>query len=236
MAARVAFEFGCFLTGGDSAEADELLRYAERLADTLELPGLIEQAAAWRERSGNVAAQPDARRGATPAVGYLTLRQDGEFWRCSCDGADFRVKDTKGVRMLSRLLGSPGKEFHVLDLSGSAARVPGDAGPLLDDRARREYQGRIAELRAEVEEAGDWNDPERAAAAQAELDTLAAELSRAFGLDGRKRPAGSAAERARVNVQRRLRDAIGRIGQLSPDAGRHLTWAVKTGMFCRYEP
>jgi endogenous inhibitor of DNA gyrase (YacG/DUF329 family) len=39
-----------------------------------------------------------------------------------------------------------------------------------------------------------------------------------------------------VNVQRRLKDAIARIGRECPIAGRHLEWAVKTGAFCSYRP
>ena len=72
--------------------------------------------------------------------------------------------------------------------------------------------------------------------AREELDVLTTELTRAFGLGGRERRAGKAAERARVNVQRRIKDAIGRIEKLNPAAARHLQWAVKTGMYCSYDP
>ena len=43
-------------------------------------------------------------------------------------------------------------------------------------------------------------------------------------------------ERARVNVQRRIKDAIGRIGQSLPEVGRHLEATVRTGTFCVYDP
>jgi tetratricopeptide (TPR) repeat protein len=43
-------------------------------------------------------------------------------------------------------------------------------------------------------------------------------------------------ERARVNAQRRLREAIRRIGDELPELGRHLSWAVKTGAVCVYAP
>jgi hypothetical protein len=33
-----------------------------------------------------------------------------------------------------------------------------------------------------------------------------------------------------------VRDAIRRIGERLPELGRHLSWAVKTGVFCVYEP
>jgi hypothetical protein len=63
-----------------------------------------------------------------------------------------------------------------------------------------------------------------------------AELSRADGIGGRERRTGSAAERARANVQRPLRDAVERITQHSPGVGKHLDWTLKTGMYCVYDP
>jgi hypothetical protein len=56
------------------------------------------------------------------------------------------------------------------------------------------------------------------------------------GLGGRSRRSGSDAERARVNVQRRLRDALRRIAELNPEIGRHLEDSVRTGTFCQYSP
>lgn len=44
------------------------------------------------------------------------------------------------------------------------------------------------------------------------------------------------AEHARVNVTRRLRQAIDRVGALAPDLGRHLATSVRTGTRCVYEP
>jgi len=43
-------------------------------------------------------------------------------------------------------------------------------------------------------------------------------------------------ERARVNVQRRLRDAIKRVTAQCPAAGRHLDRSVRTGTYCKYDP
>jgi hypothetical protein len=44
------------------------------------------------------------------------------------------------------------------------------------------------------------------------------------------------AERARVNVTRAIRTAIGRIEEVLPELGRHLDRSVQTGYYCRYEP
>jgi hypothetical protein len=72
--------------------------------------------------------------------------------------------------------------------------------------------------------------------ATSELEFITRELSRAYGLGGRKRRSGSAAERARVNVRRRLKDAIERIGEQLPDAGTYLANTIKTGTYCKYVP
>ena len=59
---------------------------------------------------------------------------------------------------------------------------------------------------------------------------------RAVGLGGRARRAGGATERARVNVQRRIADAIHRIQEHDATLGRHLSRAVRTGAYLSYLP
>ena len=96
---------------------------------------------------------------------------------------------------------------------------------MLDERSRREYRRRLESLRAELEEAESLNDFAGAEAAREEIEQLTAELSRAFGLGGRVRRAGSNVERARVNVQRRLKHALDTyrqgvpIGRAAPGMG-----------------
>ena len=139
--------------------------------------------------------------------------------------------------MLAMLVARPDTEVHVLDLSGGAAiRGQPDAGPALDAKARGEYESRLGDLREELAEAESFGDAGRAEAAREEIDFIARELSRAFGLGGRARRSGADAERARVNVRRRLKDAITRIGEQSDRAGRYLENTVKTGTYCRYTP
>jgi hypothetical protein len=88
----------------------------------------------------------------------------------------------------------------------------------------------------DLEEAERFNDVERAARLREELDFIAAELSRAVGLGGRDRKAGSAAERARVNVTRAIRGAVRAIAEHDARLGHHLERSVKTGIFCTYDP
>src|SRR4029453_1764035 len=112
----------------------------------------------------------------------------------------------------------------------------GDAGEHLDRDARDAYRARLEDLEEERREAEQFGDAARARRAQDEIDFLAAELARAVGLGGRARKAGAAAERARVAVQKRIREAIRKIGDELPPLGHHLTMTVQTGTFCAYRP
>jgi hypothetical protein len=150
------------------------------------------------------------------------------------------------MRYLAELIACAGVERHVLDLvdrvEGVAAadgldrRMLGDAGDVLDARARVAYRHRIEQLRADADEALAAGRLETAEHHQAELDLLVAQLAQAFGLGGRSRRAASAAERARLNVTRALRTAIARVAAADPAAGEVLDRRVRTGLYCAYEP
>jgi hypothetical protein len=99
----------------------------------------------------------------------------------------------------------------------------GDAGELLDARAKAAYRARLGELAAELEEAQRWNDPGCASTAAAERDFLLGELARAVGLGGRDRRAASHAERARLNVTRAIRAAMANLACANP------SWAAAGG-------
>ena len=161
------------------------------------------------------------------------------------------LPDRKGMRHLSRLLAHPGREFHVLDLAAAEAGNPihadddeaaaahfgfGDAGEMLDAKAKSAYQRRLAEIDDDIEDARARRDHIREEQADAERDFLVRELSRAVGLGGRGRRAGSVSERARSGITRAIRQAIGRIQQHNPDLGQHLQRTIRTGTYCSYLP
>jgi hypothetical protein len=180
------------------------------------------------------------------------FRREGDYWTVIFDGHTVRVRDLKGMHYLARLLADPGREYHVLDLvaaetgsgpqvdSSQAARLPrsvlGDAGEMLDARAKDAYRRRLAEIDDDLEQAHAIGDGERAAQADAERDFLIRELSRAVGLSGRDRRAASASERARAGVTRAVRQAITRIAEHLPPLGEHLSRTIRTGTYCAYMP
>ena len=107
---------------------------------------------------------------------------------------------------------------------------------MLDARAKEAYRRRLAEIEEDIEEARAMADAGRATQAGAERDFLVRELSRAVGLGGRDRIAGSASERARASVTRAVRQAMTRIRQHHPPLAKHLDHAIHTGTYCAYLP
>jgi tetratricopeptide (TPR) repeat protein len=196
------------------------------------------------ERLGTRATAP----GAEVECRVATLhRADRSWWTVSCGPTTARLRNSKGLRYLADLVSHPGVDRHALDLVDLVEGVPddatvpdrrrlGDAGELLDGVARDRYRRRIAQLRQEVEDALAVEDDDLAARTQTELDALVAELARAFGLGGRARRAGSAAERARLNVTRAVRAAIANLVVVVPEAGAVLDRRVRTGLYCSYRP
>jgi tetratricopeptide (TPR) repeat protein len=235
---------------GDQRRAGRLLDQGLAAASALGMAAVVEGIQTLR--AGEAPAEGPAADAATPEVTRNLFRREGEYWTVRYEGSVVRLKDTKGLRHLARLLGQPGRELHVIDLEATDGRPPepapagggelearpdlGDAGAMLDATAKAAYKARLDELRAEVEEAERGNDPARAAKARDERDFLVAELARAVGLGGRDRRAASHAERARLNVTRAIRSAMANLARADPALGEHLSRTVRTGRYCSYTP
>ncbi|HZD00382.1 MAG TPA: BREX system ATP-binding domain-containing protein, partial [Actinomycetes bacterium] len=230
--ARTRYEYARMLIrrgqAADRGKALQLLDRAVATARTLGLAQVAQEISALREigTGGTVTRVADEASATTEAH---VFRREGDFWTVAYGGSVVRVRDSKGLRHLARLLAQPAREFHVVDLEAAESKSGqeagsersaragaaelqvrpdlGDAGELLDATAKAAYKARVEELRAELEEAEGFNDPGRAAKARQELDFLVGELARAVGLGGRDRRAASHAERARLNATRAIRAA-----------------------------
>jgi len=229
--------------GGDERGATLELRAAQ---------AIFEELGVTHQTSRAEAIEGDAKGEAPIASGVNRFLREGDYWSVTFDGRTVRVRDAIGMRYLARLLADPGREFHVLDLvaSGTGGTEPalggpepglqyataGDAGEMLDARAKEAYRRRLAEIDEDFEEARAIGDAERAAQADAERDFLIRELSRAVGLGGRDRRAGSGSERARASVTRATRHAMARLREHDPGLGVHLDRAIRTGTYCAYQP
>lgn len=223
---------------GDRARADELWDAARAVAERLDMPGLAARCRAARAGHTEATAPHVPPTSIdVPATEELSISRDGALWVIRGRGTIARVRDSRGMQMLARLIGEPGCEVHAIDLDGDGGTADGgDAGEMLDPKAKAAYRKRLAELTQDLEEAEAWRDAERAERVRLEIDALARELSRAVGLGGRDRRVGAAAERARINVQRRIAYAIQQIKSSAPPLGEHLAARIRTGTCCIYDP
>ena len=237
---RFLVEFEERVTFGRAPETGEPLRWLLhvnpfRRAEDVEriTTGLTQAGLPLDPDTARVALSVSPTPGQPLATAQFRL-QDGR-WHLVFDNAAVTLGDSKGLRDLASLLACPGEERHCLELAGRPADLGGDAD-VLDDRARREYRARLAELQRELDEAERDSDLARGGRAQEEMDALVEALSSALGLSGRARALGSGAERARSAVTWRIRSAIKKIAAAHPSLGRHLENSVRTGTYCSYQP
>jgi hypothetical protein len=235
--AIMEYDLGCILAAADrGAEAETLLESAERAAGKIGMPGLAARAAARRRQAPLPALAAQAPARPTAATSF-DMAREGDAWRLRFGERSFLVKDSRGMQLLARLVERPGEEVHVLALGSDEAGkslVEGPGGSVIDARTRAEYKARLIDLSGELDEAEAMADLGRVDTLRREKDQLEAEMLAAIGVGGKARSTGSASERARVNVQRRLKDAVARIGELDPAGGAYLEKAVRTGTYCRF--
>jgi hypothetical protein len=151
------------------------------------------------------------------------------------------------------LLAHPGEDLHVLTLLATTngpgpeqavaaaqaageltATRPGDAGVLLDAQAKAAYRQRLQELRSDLANAQAAGDTQGAQRVEEEIDFLTGELTRAVGLGGRDRRAGSTIERSRINVTKAIKAALRSVAAANPSLGHHLAACIRTGAYCSY--
>ena len=166
---------------GDVERARELLQRGLDRAEEVGVPRLDERLARAARCCPRRRARPRPRPrppSRPPARHTRCSAREGDVWRLEYEGRTLRVRDAKGVRHLALLLANPGIEFHAVDVATAAegGAAPGaqsadglavqagtgDAGPALDSPAKADYRSRLEDLRAEIEEAEAFNDPERA--------------------------------------------------------------------------
>lgn len=242
----------------DAQAHEEALRLYRRALKASESVAVPQEVVSDLEQRLEVARQDVATVATTqprePQSGgpHNSFVKEGEYWTVTYEGRSSRVKDTKGIRYVAHLLANPGRELHVLDLAGELGTTRpaanqraeasldsdafGDLGSVLDPQAKRELKHRLEELREEAEQADEFNDLERSSRAREEMDSIVQYLAGAVGLRGRDRKAGSAAERARVNVTKTVKDAVRRLADADRKLGDHLTTTIRTGTFCSYTP
>lgn len=225
---RVAGDLASLLGRNDEARRwyDETIAIGERMR----APAIVTMARDRIAALGTSAAASKAGSARTLGIG-----REGDAWRVVWGATTILVRDAKGVQYLAELIAHPGTERHVTQLVGAEGPMSGGV-PVLDERAKREYAERARSLKSELDEARSFNDTARASKLEAELEALGDQLAASVGLGGRDRKMSSDVERLRINVQRRIKDAIQRIGEYDAELARYLGRTIKTGTFCSYDP
>ena len=122
----------------DRDRVARLLGEAGAAAREFGMPGLL-------RRVGEIALAPEN-----------VFRHEGDTWRISYAGREIRLHHVKGLADIAALIRADGRELPAIRLAGS--HVDGGAAfgadPVLDQRAQQEYRTRLAELDADLEEAG----------------------------------------------------------------------------------
>jgi adenylate cyclase len=254
---NLASRLGSQALGGQILLAPRAFAYVADLVDVeavgpLQLEGFHDPVEAYNV-TGLTDSTPSLDDPATidQRLAANTFVREGDFWSLTYEGVVVRLKDSKGLRDIARLMATPGREVAAVDLASGAHRPAGRAasaiadlglgvetaaGETLDAEARTQYRSRLADLEEEISEAEVNNDPERASRAREENEFLLAELGAAVGLGGHPRRLLDPAERARKAVTERVHEAITHIEKIHHGLGRHLRRSVRTGSFCVYDP
>ncbi len=166
-----------------------------------------------------------------------SLVRHGGAWTISWRHESGTLPHLKGLADIATLVGRRDKEVSALELAGGPAVSGVGTDAMTDLQSLDAYRRRLADLDADIDDANRDADIGRSEHLDMERQQLLAELRRVTGLGGRIRSnSNDPAERARKAVSGRIRDAIGRLADLTPDLAAHLDRSIKTGLRCSYAP
>jgi tetratricopeptide (TPR) repeat protein len=207
---------------GDADDLDRARESLDRAIETGTAIGLDARVATWTQQRADF------------EVFAGTVVRHGTVYAFDAGNESATVPDSVGMRYLLALLTHPGEDLAAGDLAG----VVNESGsqPILDDRARREFQRRVVEIESELDDADRAADIERSSRLRAELDALLEELERMVRPGGRSRTFVNADERARTSVQKALRRALAGIATSAPHLADGLQQSIHTGTTCRFDP
>jgi hypothetical protein len=200
---------------------------------------------------------PDTASNHTPK--YFFHRNNAGTWQFRFNGQVYEaMKHIKGYQYIQYLLQNAGEEISAIKVAalandtgdkhfepnntgqyldeGLVINDLGDAGPLLDDMARQQYEKRCKELMEQLEEARELNDTEKAAEIEGEIDSIIDELKRATDRKGRNVKVASIKKRAQQTISSAIKRAISKLVKHCPELGIHLQETIKTGNNPIYQP
>lgn len=171
--------------GGDIPQPSEIVDWI-RKANPFKLEsdlsplieGLVVAGLAHHAPGGEQLTAIRKEAAAAPAIGVFK-KTDG-VWQMAFEGESATLPEVKGFHDLAHLLARPEEEIHCTALMGVPAHVE-EGEPVIDDKARHDYEARIRDLKASIDEAEAMNDLGRKEVLTEELDRLTAHLAQALG-------------------------------------------------------
>jgi tetratricopeptide (TPR) repeat protein len=197
-----------------------------------------------------------------PAGAQAIFQQLGDTWLVGTEAGSVRLRDTRGLHDIARLLAAPRRPIHVADLLAEPARLAeavaaapkaaGQTGAGADGRLRRRRSAsaplwtvpqpvvdedtRVEYVSRQCELAGELVEAERAGDAVRVALARAERDSLTSALRGSDADDDDPLDRARRAVGARIRISLDRIERAQPPIGRHLRTSIRTGTFCTYVP
>lgn len=183
-----------------------------------------------------------------PKQRSYTFKPNAKGWIIGNDSNLEYIQTRKdGFQYLHFLLQNPGKVIHVMQvyhIGQSAPEIMGNltaecvddislSSPqaLIDETTRRSISQRITELKKQIA----ISDVMPSHPDQKELTQLTDYLSQSNN-GVRRNNFTDESEKARVNVQKKIKSALTEIIQVSPDLGSHLKNTINTGYEVIYSP
>ena len=204
-----------------------------------------------------------------PPPERCVFRQRDESWEIAFGGKTVHMKDIKGLQYIALLLRNPYSELDVMamvnavgkDVSDTDTNIQaeesldsvsdlGDNQAVLDPKAIRESEERLAEIKKRIIELGE--EREKVAALdntdrlrkieeeEEELGKEALEINKylrdGIGLHGRSRSFPTPRTNARSSVQQAIKTALDKVRQCSSPLSEYLQSTISTGIKCSYNP
>jgi hypothetical protein len=175
-------------------------------------------------------------------LGDNVFRKKGQVWVVRfAGGEEFILLPSKGAAYLHLLLSQPRAQLSAIDMACRVAKnkdqyALGSAGEKSDREALAAYHAKLVELRVELQEAKDNNDPGAQERIQEEIESYTHEIRQAHGLGGRLRKSSDDRERVRKAVGIAVKRAIKEIAQYDKQLAEHLSAHLICGQNPRYAP
>lgn len=198
-----------------------------------------------------------AKEAISPVNKFLKV---SETWEIAFEGETCRIPASLiGLDYISELLRCAGKTINALKLRQiSSSSVPTNPGtleelrsnldpekgddlqdewglqPVLDEKARAEYEDKLKELKEKIAFAKDTNNCAEVSTLAEEAGAVAAELRKQTKKTGRGHQFPNQQESARSTVSHAIRRALGEIEKYSPTTALHLRKNIVAGRILTY--